>query len=95
MTAIKIAVIGAGNAQFCAGLINDLCRTPTLAGSTVCLMDINPERLPIMQQLGHRYAEELSIDYRFETTTDRAAALEGADFIRSRPKKDPIGVPKP
>jgi len=52
MTAVKIAVIGAGSAQFSAGLINDLCRTPTLAGSTVCLMDINEERLPIMQQGG-------------------------------------------
>ena len=27
MTAVKIAVIGAGSAQFTAGLINDLCRT--------------------------------------------------------------------
>lgn len=81
MTAVKIAVIGAGSAQFSAGLINDLCRTPTLAGSQVCLMDVNPERLPIMQQLGQRFADELSIDYTFETTTDREAALQDAAFV--------------
>jgi len=46
--AIKIGVIGAGSAQFSAGLINDLCRTECLAGSHVTLMDVNPERLALM-----------------------------------------------
>jgi alpha-galactosidase len=81
MTAVKIAVIGAGSAQFSAGLINDLCRTPSLAGSTVCLMDVSEERLPIVQQLGRRFAAELSVEYDFETTTDREAALRDADFV--------------
>ena len=81
MTAVKIAAIGAGSAQFSAGLINDLCRTPTLAGSEVCLMDINEERLPIMQQLGQRFANELAIDYTFTTTTNREAALRDAHFV--------------
>ena len=57
MSAVKIAVIGAGSAQFTAGLINDLCRTPSLAGSHVALMDISEERLGLMQRLGERYLE--------------------------------------
>jgi alpha-galactosidase len=81
VTAVKIAVIGAGSAQFSAGLINDLCRTPSLSGSQVCLMDINEERLGLMQQLGRRFADELSVDYVFETTTDRQVALQDADFV--------------
>jgi alpha-galactosidase len=81
MTAVKIAVIGAGSAQFSAGLINDLCRTETLSGSHIALMDINEERLAWMQQLGERFAAELSADYSFESTTDRQAALQDADFV--------------
>jgi alpha-galactosidase len=44
-------------------------------------MDVNEERLPIMQQLGQRFASELSVDYTFETTTDRQAALQDAHFV--------------
>lgn len=79
--AIKISVIGAGSAQFAAGLINDLCRTESLLGSYVTLMDINPERLALMHKLAVRFADELGVDYTFETTTDRRAALQGADFV--------------
>ena len=50
MSGVKIAVIGAGSAQFSAGLVNDLCRTASLAGSHVTLMDINPEPMEIIQQ---------------------------------------------
>ena len=81
MSSVKIAVIGAGSAQFSAGLINDLCRTPGLAGSHLALMDVSEERLGLMQRLGVRYADELGVDYTFETTTDRQAALQDADFI--------------
>ncbi len=80
-TGIKIGVIGAGSAQFAAGLINDLCRTESLAGSHVTLMDINPERLALMHKLAVRFADELGVDYTFETTTDRHVALQDADFV--------------
>ena len=81
MTACKIAVVGGGSAQFSAGLINDLCRTEGLAGSHVVLMDINTERLALMKSLGERFAAEAGADYSFETTTDRGAALQDADFV--------------
>jgi hypothetical protein len=43
--AIKIGIIGAGSAQFSAGFVNDLCRTESLAGSHVTMMDIDAERV--------------------------------------------------
>ena len=81
MCAVKIAVIGAGSAQFSAGLINDLCRTESLSGSHVTLMDINPERMTLMHKFGVRFADELDVDYSFDATTDRQAALQDADFV--------------
>jgi alpha-galactosidase len=78
--AIKIGVIGAGSAQFSAGLVNDLCRTEGLAGSHVTFMDIKPERMEMILKLAVRYADELGVDLTFDTTTDREAALQDADF---------------
>jgi alpha-galactosidase len=79
--AIKVGVIGAGSAQFSAGFVNDLCRTESLAGSHVTMMDIDAERVETMQKLAVRYAGELGVDYTFEATTDRQAALQDADFV--------------
>ncbi len=80
-TAVKISVIGAGSAQFSLGLVKDLCLTESLAGSQVCFMDINPERLEMIHQLAARYAGELGAGLHFESTADRRASLQDADFV--------------
>lgn len=79
--AVRIAVIGAGSGTFSLGLVKDLCLTPNLRGSTVAFMDIDPERLDTIHKLAGRFADELGTALRFEKTTDRAAALAGADFV--------------
>jgi len=78
---VKLGVIGAGSAQFSIGLVRDVCLTDNLAGSTVCLMDINEERLGMVHSLAVRYAEELGFDLRFEQTLHREEALKDADFV--------------
>jgi alpha-galactosidase len=78
---LKIAVIGAGSAQFSVGLVRDLCLTDNLRGSHVVFMDIDEERLEMIYRLGKRYAEQLGSTMTFEKTTNRQAALEGADFV--------------
>ena len=78
---VKLGVIGAGSAQFSIDLVRDVCLTENLAGSTVCLMDIDAERLDMVHRLAVRYADELSFDLRFEKTLERAAALTDADFV--------------
>jgi alpha-galactosidase len=80
-TAIKVSVIGAGSAQFSLGLVKDLCLTASLAGSQVCFMDIDLERLEMIHKLATRYAHELGADLRFARTTDREVALREADFV--------------
>jgi alpha-galactosidase len=78
---VKLGVIGAGSAQFSIGLVRDVCLTENLAGSTVCLMGIDPERLEMVYRLAVRYADELGFDLLFEKTLERAAALTDADFV--------------
>jgi len=80
-TAVKLAVIGAGSAVFSLGLVKDLCLTENLAGSQVSFMDINEDRLAMIQKLAARYADELGADLRFEATLDRCAAMRDADFV--------------
>jgi len=77
----KIALIGAGSATFSLKLIRDLCLTPSLADSTVTLMDIDAERLEGAWHLARRYAEELGRPLRIEKTTDRVACITGADYV--------------
>jgi len=78
---VKISIIGAGSAVFSLGLVKDLCLTEGLAGSHVCFMDIDRERLDMIHQLGTRYAEESSSSLTFEKTLDRRVALQGTDFV--------------
>src|SRR5512136_1488471 len=80
-TAIKIGIIGAGSAQFSLGLVKDICLTESLAGSHISFMDIDEDRLDMIYKLGARYAQQLGAPLTFDKTSDRAAALQGADFV--------------
>jgi len=78
---IKLGIIGAGSAQFSIGMVRDLCLTPHMEGSTVCLMDIDQERVDMVHNLAVRYAGELGFNLKFERTTQREAVLRDADFV--------------
>jgi alpha-galactosidase len=78
---IRLGVIGAGSAEFSVGMVKDICLTPSLAGSSVVLMDVDAERAETVHLFATRYAAELGAAVSFEWTTDREAALRGADFV--------------
>ena len=78
---MKVTIIGAGSAEFSLGLVKDLCLTEGLAGSHVCFMDINAERLDIVYQLAVRYAEDLGVALRLEKTLNRKESLQDVDFV--------------
>jgi len=77
----KISIIGAGSVVFSGSFIRDLCLTKSLWGSTVCLMDINKERLETVYRIATRYKDEVKADLNIKATLDRKEALEGADFV--------------
>ena len=77
----KIVMIGAGSAIFSLSLIKDICLTPNLEGSRICLVDINEARLNTAYLLCTRYAKELGVALEITKTLDREEGLVGADFV--------------
>lgn len=79
----KITFIGAGSTVFAKNLIGDILSFPELAGSTLSLMDIDPDRLRTSEIVAHKVAEFFGAKPRIEATLDRRRALEGADYALS------------
>ncbi|MDI7275767.1 MAG: alpha-glucosidase/alpha-galactosidase [Anaerolineae bacterium] len=81
MRSTKIVLIGAASASFGPAMIADAALSPELSGSTLCLVDIDGERLEVMAGFARRVNEATGAGLRIEHTTDRARALPGAEFV--------------
>lgn len=79
----KIAFIGAGSTVFAKNLLGDILSFPQLADSTISLHDIDEGRLRITEAVAHKIAALLDVHPAIEATTDRRAALDGADYVIS------------
>jgi alpha-galactosidase len=97
----KIVFIGAGSAAFGLSLFQDLFSTSELAGSTLTLVDTNPDALDRMAALAEVLNRQGDARITIEKTTDRKAALVGAGFVlcaiaidRNRLWKLDFSVPK-
>lgn len=78
----KITLIGAGSTVFAQNILGDVLSNPELADSEIALFDIEEERLSTSEIMSRRIARTLGLDkLRIEATTDRRAALKGADFV--------------
>ena len=79
-SARKITLIGAGSTVFAKKLIGDILSFPELAGSTICLYDIDENRLKSSEIVAKRIAATLGVPTKFETTTNRSRAFDGATY---------------
>ena len=77
----KITFIGAGSFGFTRGLVRDLLTFPALADSTLCLVDVNPERLEFARAAVCKIIAQGAYPARVEAHLDREAALDGADAV--------------
>ncbi|MFN8505425.1 alpha-glucosidase/alpha-galactosidase [Kouleothrix sp.] len=77
----KITLIGAGSVVFTRNLCSDILLTPALQGSTISLMDIDATRLAQARDLVQALIDTRKLTARVEATTDRRAALQGADYV--------------
>ena len=77
----KITLIGAGGFVFPFRLIGDILSFPALRESTLSLMDINPDKLGPVAAATRELVAHHGFPTTVEETTDRRAALEGADIV--------------
>ncbi|MBS7615304.1 alpha-glucosidase/alpha-galactosidase [Candidatus Bathyarchaeota archaeon] len=77
----KIVIIGAGSHVFSKNLITDFLSYPELTECTISLMDINKEALDMTTAFARKLIKQHGLGTKLESTTDRKAALEGADYV--------------
>src|SRR3954463_2631677 len=76
----KITFIGAGSTVFARNLLGDILGFEELAESEITLFDIDAERLETSELVARRVADTLGAPAKIVATTDRRAALDGADY---------------
>jgi alpha-galactosidase len=76
----KITFIGAGSTVFAKNLLGDILSFPELGDSTIALHDIDATRLHTSEIVAHKVAAAVGAHPTIEATTDRRAALDGADY---------------
>lgn len=77
----RIVLIGAGSAQFGYGTIGDIFQSEVLAGSHIVLHDINPVTMGTVKETAQAFIEAHNLPATISATTNRAEALQGADFV--------------
>jgi alpha-galactosidase len=76
----KIAFLGAGSTVFARNLLGDILGHEELAGSEIALFDIDADRLETSELVARRVAGALAAPAKIVATTERRAALDGADY---------------
>jgi len=77
----RIAFIGAGSMVFATKLIGDILSFDELSDSTIVLMDIDKHRLDQTTRVADAIVTNENLDATVESTTDRSAALDDADYV--------------
>ena len=77
----KIAMIGAGSTVFMKNLVGDILYDARLKAPEIALMDIDERRLAASEAVANRLVRQIGAAATVTTTTDRRAALAGADYV--------------
>ena len=81
MNTTKIVFLGAGSMSFGLSMFRDLFTQHELEGSTLSLVDRNPDHLDRMYRLAQKMNADSGTGLLIEKTTDRRQVLPGAGFI--------------
>ena len=80
-TNCKIVIVGIGSKSFGPKTLTDIFIERELEGSTLCLVDINPDALNAMGKLANKVNEDWDCGLVIETCSELTDALPGADFV--------------
>ncbi|MFQ6551372.1 alpha-glucosidase/alpha-galactosidase [Aestuariibius insulae] len=78
---VKIAFIGAGSTIFMKNIVGDALHYDALKSAEFALMDIDTKRLEESELVAKKLIEAMDAPATVTATTDRACALDGADFV--------------
>lgn len=78
---LKIAMVGAGSIGFTRKLMADLLTVPEFSETQFNFTDISQHNLDMVTQLCRRDIEANGLPATIHATTDRRAAIEGADYV--------------
>ena len=78
---VKVTMIGGGSSSFVPPLIRSFIRSEVLGDAEVTLMDVNAERVKVMEDLAGRLIESEGSALRVSSTLDRREALADADYV--------------
>lgn len=77
----KITVIGAGSAQFGENTLSAIMRSKLLKGSTIALVDRNPDALAIVKRLAERFNREWAGQFTITAHQHHEEALAESQFV--------------
>ena len=77
----KIVVIGAGSAIFAKNLLGDLILLEDVPVEEIALVDINEEKLGVMEQVITKMIRQRGRQIRVTASTQRREVLPGADYV--------------
>ena len=77
----RIAIVGGGSTTFVPPLLKLFIDSVPLRGSTIVLMDVDAQRLELMEAVAKRLVAQAGVDLQIESTVNRREALTGADFV--------------
>ena len=77
----RIAMIGAGSTVFMKNLVGDILYDARLKAPEIALMDVDERRLAASEAVANRLVQQIGATATVTATTDRRAALAGADYV--------------
>lgn len=77
----KIVLVGAGSAQFGAGMLGDIFRSQTLKDAEIVLHDINPKAVKKTKKMAQDYIDGHNLKQSVSVAENLPTALQGADFV--------------
>jgi len=78
---MKIAIVGAGSIGFTRRLVRDILSVPELSATRFAFQDISQDNLERVATLCRRDIEAGDVGAAIDAHIDRAAALDGADYV--------------
>ena len=83
MARVKLVYLGGGSTRAAGTMASFMANGADFDGSEVVLVDLDPERLELIRTLATKMAQARGLDISVAATTDRRAALDGADAVLS------------